>query len=148
MRPYTLCEVMLDKFIVALKPRRRNRHYLDVADEEHPTGGQLMGADPEVFAPAALRLVESGFDVIDINFGCPVKKVLGRCRGGFHLSQPAGCTRNCSPGARRGAGGRFRSRSRCGAESTTRRKAARSFSRFSRARLALALRRLRFTDEL
>jgi tRNA-dihydrouridine synthase B len=86
--PYTLCEVMLDKFILALKPRRRNRHYLDVADEEHPTGGQLMGADPEVFAPAALRLVESGFDVIDVNFGCPVKKVLGRCRGGFHLSQP------------------------------------------------------------
>src|SRR3954451_4773070 len=87
--PYTLCEVMLDKFIVALKPRRRNRHYLDVSNEEHPTGGQLMGADPENFAPAALRLVESGFDVIDINFGCPVKKVLGRCRGGFHLSQPA-----------------------------------------------------------
>jgi tRNA-dihydrouridine synthase B len=87
--PYTLCEVMLDKFIVQLKPRRRNRHYLEVSDEEHPTGGQLMGADPEVFAPAALRLVESGFDVIDINFGCPVKKVLGRCRGGFHLGQPA-----------------------------------------------------------
>jgi tRNA-dihydrouridine synthase B len=87
--PYTLCEVMLDKFIVQLKPRRRNRHFLEVHAEEHPTGGQLMGADPEVFAPAALRLVESGFDVIDINFGCPVKKVLGRCRGGFHLSQPA-----------------------------------------------------------
>jgi nifR3 family TIM-barrel protein len=86
--PYTLCEVMLDKFIVALKPRRRNRHFLMVADEEHPTGGQLMGADPSDFAPAALRLVEQGFDVIDINFGCPVKKVLGRCRGGFHLSQP------------------------------------------------------------
>jgi tRNA-dihydrouridine synthase B len=80
---------MLDKFILQLKPRRRNRHYLEVHEEEHPTGGQLMGADPEVFAPAALRLVESGFDVIDINFGCPVKKVLGRCRGGFHLSQPA-----------------------------------------------------------
>ncbi|MEO0530642.1 MAG: tRNA-dihydrouridine synthase, partial [Planctomycetota bacterium] len=31
---------------------------------------------------------DAGFDVIDINFGCPVKKVLGRCRGGFHLSQP------------------------------------------------------------
>ena len=87
--PYTLCEVMLDQFVVKLKPRRRNRHYLHVADEEHPTGGQLMGADPQDFAPAALRLVENGFDVIDINFGCPVKKVLGRCRGGFHLSQPA-----------------------------------------------------------
>src|SRR5436305_14896126 len=86
--PYTLCEVMLNKFVLALKARRRNRHWLHVADEEHPTGGQLMGADPQDFAPAALRLVEHGFDVIDINFGCPVKKVLGRCRGGFHLSQP------------------------------------------------------------
>lgn len=87
---YSLCEVMLDKFIVDLKMhRRRNQHFLRVADEEHPTGGQLMGADPEHFVPAALRLVECGFDVIDINFGCPVKKVLGRCRGGFHLSQPA-----------------------------------------------------------
>ncbi len=87
--PYTLCEVMLDKFVVQLKPRRKNRHFLQIADEEHPTGGQLMGADPQDFAPAALRLVEVGFDVIDINFGCPVKKVLGRCRGGFHLSQPS-----------------------------------------------------------
>jgi tRNA-dihydrouridine synthase B len=87
--PYTICEVMLDKFILELKPRRRNRHFLHVADEEHPTGGQLMGAEPEQFGPAAARLVENGFDVIDINFGCPVKKVLGRCRGGFHLSQPS-----------------------------------------------------------
>lgn len=87
--PYTLCEVMLDRFVNELKPRRRNRHFLQVAAEEHPTGGQLMGADPVDFAPAAQRLVASGFDVIDINFGCPVRKVLGRCRGGFHLSQPA-----------------------------------------------------------
>ncbi len=86
--PYTLCEVMLDKFVAELKPRRKNRHFLYVADEEHPVGGQLMGADPEQFGPAAQRMVEAGFDVIDINFGCPVKKVLGRCRGGFHLSQP------------------------------------------------------------
>lgn len=86
--PYTLCEVMLDKFVAELKPRRKTRHFLYVADEEHPVGGQLMGADPEVFGPAAERMVEAGFDVIDINFGCPVKKVLGRCRGGFHLSQP------------------------------------------------------------
>ena len=35
-----------------------------------------------------MKLVEAGFDIIDVNFGCPVKKVLGRCRGGFHLSQP------------------------------------------------------------
>jgi nifR3 family TIM-barrel protein len=86
--PYTLCEVMLDYFIMQVKDRPRNSHLMHVADEEHPAGGQLMGAEPEKFGPAAKRLVERGFDVIDVNFGCPVKKVLGRCRGGFHLSQP------------------------------------------------------------
>ncbi len=86
--PYTLCEVMLDQFLVQAANSRRNRGRMRVTDEERPVGGQLMGANPEDFGPAALRLVEAGFDVIDINFGCPVKKVLGRCRGGYHLSQP------------------------------------------------------------
>ncbi|MEQ8837434.1 MAG: tRNA-dihydrouridine synthase, partial [Lacipirellulaceae bacterium] len=86
--PYTLCEVMLDYFVLQVKERRKTSHLMHVADEEHPVAGQLMGAEPEQFGPAALKLVEKGFDVIDINFGCPVKRVLGRCRGGFHLSQP------------------------------------------------------------
>ncbi|QDU88678.1 putative tRNA-dihydrouridine synthase [Pirellulimonas nuda] len=86
--PYTLCEVMLDKFVTGLKDRKRTSHFLHILDGERPVGGQLMGADPEEFGPAATKMVEAGFDVIDINFGCPVKKVLGRCRGGFHLSQP------------------------------------------------------------
>jgi nifR3 family TIM-barrel protein len=47
-----------------------------------------MGATADDFVPAALRLIESGFDVIDLNFGCPVKKVLGRQRGGFLLGEP------------------------------------------------------------
>jgi nifR3 family TIM-barrel protein len=86
--PYTLCEVMLDQFILQAGHTKRNRGRMRVTAEEHPVGGQLMGANPEDFGPAAVRLVEAGFDVIDINFGCPVKKVLGRCRGGYHLSQP------------------------------------------------------------
>ncbi|GIW99388.1 MAG: tRNA-dihydrouridine synthase [Pirellulaceae bacterium] len=85
---YTLCEVMLDQFLVQVKDRQKNRHFLHISDEERPVGGQLMGAEPEQFAAGAARLVQAGFDVIDINFGCPVKKVLGRCRGGYHLSQP------------------------------------------------------------
>lgn len=85
---YSICEVMLDQFLVTLNDRKKNRHFLAIADEEHPVGGQLMGAEPEQFAAGAAKLVEAGFDVIDINFGCPVKKVLGRCRGGYHLSQP------------------------------------------------------------
>lgn len=86
--PYTICEVMLDEFLVNLKERKRTSHFLHISDEEHPVGGQLMGAEPEQFALGAMKLVDAGFDIIDINFGCPVKKVLGRCRGGFHLGQP------------------------------------------------------------
>ncbi|MCC9601755.1 tRNA-dihydrouridine synthase family protein [Stieleria sp. JC731] len=85
---YSVCEVMLDQFLLALNKRQRTKHFLDIHPEEHPVGGQLMGAEPEQFSLGALKLVEAGFDVIDVNFGCPVKKVLGRCRGGFHLSQP------------------------------------------------------------
>ena len=86
--PYTLCEVMLDQFLVAVKQRHKNRHFLHIDPDEHPVAGQLMGAEPDQFSAGAKRLVEAGFDVIDINFGCPVKKVLGRCRGGYHLGQP------------------------------------------------------------
>ena len=85
---YTLCEVMLDQFLLSVRQRKRTQHFLYLTDDDHPVGGQLMGAEPEQFAAGARRLVATGFDVIDINFGCPVKKVLGRCRGGYHLSQP------------------------------------------------------------
>jgi len=85
---YSLCEVMLDQFLLALSKRQKTKHFLDIHPSEHPVGGQLMGAEPEQFALGAMKLVEAGFDIIDVNFGCPVKKVLGRCRGGFHLSQP------------------------------------------------------------
>jgi len=86
---YSLGEVLLDQFVAAVGTNRRNLARLAVADEEHPVGGQLMGSNPDDFPPAARRLVAEGYDVIDINFGCPVKKVLGRCRGGYLLSQPA-----------------------------------------------------------
>ena len=85
---YSVCEVMLDQFLLALGKRQKTKHFLDIHPDEHPVGGQLMGAEPEQFSLGAMKLVEAGFDIIDVNFGCPVKKVLGRCRGGFHLSQP------------------------------------------------------------
>ncbi len=84
--PYALNEVVLDK-LVTQKGKARQR-ILRVEEDDHPVGGQLMGAEPTQFAHAAAELVEAGYDVIDVNFGCPVRKVLGRCRGGFHLSQP------------------------------------------------------------
>jgi len=86
---YSLGEVLLDRFVAEVGTNRRNLARLAVSPEEHPVGGQLMGANPDDFPPAARRLVAEGFDVIDVNFGCPVKKVLGRCRGGYLLGQPA-----------------------------------------------------------
>ncbi len=86
---YTIGEVLLDQFILDVTKGRKAKRYIRATAEERPSGAQLMGALPESFAPAALKLVEAGFDCIDINFGCPVKKVLGRCRGGYLLSQPA-----------------------------------------------------------
>jgi tRNA-dihydrouridine synthase B len=85
---YALGEVLLDRFVTEVGTNRRNLARLALADEEHPVGGQLMGANPDDFPPAARRLVAEGYDVIDINFGCPVKKVLGRCRGGYLLGVP------------------------------------------------------------
>ena len=50
---FALCEVMLDQFLVAVKQRKKNRHFLYIGDEEHPVGGQLMGAEPMQFAAGA-----------------------------------------------------------------------------------------------
>jgi len=86
---YTVCEVLLDQFIVNVTKGRKARRFLRVDDEDHPVGAQLMGALPEQFPPAALKLVEAGFAAIDLNFACPVKKVLGRGRGGALLADPA-----------------------------------------------------------
>ena len=86
--PYTIGEVLLDRFVVAVSKGSKVRRHIRVTDEEHPCGAQLMGAVPEEFPPAALRLVRAGFDVIDLYFGCPVRMVLGRCRGGYLLSRP------------------------------------------------------------
>lgn len=84
--PYALHEVVLDRLLIA--PSRLHRKIFHVPAEDHPVGGQIMGSDPLEFGQAA-RVMAEIFDVIDINFGCPVRKVLGRRRGGWLLSEPS-----------------------------------------------------------
>src|SRR5215475_12453789 len=67
----------------ATKPTRTFR-YLYFDPDEHPISAQLFGADPQVMADAARYCEDIGFDIVDINFGCPVKKVV-RCNGGSGL---------------------------------------------------------------
>src|SRR5215813_1421597 len=54
--PYTLCEVLLDQFVATAGTSKKANRRLRVTDEEHPVGGQLMGANPDDFPPAAKRL--------------------------------------------------------------------------------------------
>jgi tRNA-dihydrouridine synthase B len=54
----------------------RNFRYLYFEPEEHPITCQLFGSDPNVLAEAARVCEDRGFDFVDINFGCPVNKVV------------------------------------------------------------------------
>jgi nifR3 family TIM-barrel protein len=85
--PYAVTEALLDQ--VLLRGGRGREKGAILCEADHPVAGQLMGSEPEELAAASKLLIESGFDVIDLNFACPVKKVMGRCRGGYLLSDPA-----------------------------------------------------------
>ena len=54
---------------------------LTIADEERPVGIQIYGRDVEAMVEAAKMVEQAGPDVIDLNFGCPVKKVAGKGAG-------------------------------------------------------------------
>lgn len=86
--PYTIAEVMLDQFVVNLSRGKKAGRYIRRTDDEHPCGAQLMGSTADELAPAARKMVEARFDVIDVNLGCPAKKVVGKCRGGYLLGHP------------------------------------------------------------
>ncbi len=58
----------------------RSERYLSFDPEEHPISGQLFGAEPTVMARAAAMVEDLGFDFVDINLGCPAKKVV-KCGG-------------------------------------------------------------------
>ena len=63
---------------------QKAKRYLHFYDDEHPISAQLFGSDPKVMAEAA-RIVEGlGFDLVDLNLGCPAKKVV-KCNGGSGL---------------------------------------------------------------
>ena len=55
----------------------KRRRYLTFYDDEHPIGAQLFGANAETLADAARIVEETGFDLVDLNLGCPAKRVVG-----------------------------------------------------------------------
>ena len=66
----------------------RTLGYLRVARDEHPLAIQIFGSEPQVMAEAARMVVAAGADIVDINFGCPVRKVTKTGAGATLLEDP------------------------------------------------------------
>jgi tRNA-dihydrouridine synthase B len=66
----------------------RTLGYLRIATDEHPLAVQIFGAEPETMAEAAQMVEAAGADLVDINFGCPVKKVTKTGAGATLLDDP------------------------------------------------------------
>src|SRR5687768_586057 len=62
--------------------------YLRVATDEHPLAIQIFGSEPRVMADAARMVEAAGADLVDINFGCPVRKVTKTGAGATILDDP------------------------------------------------------------
>jgi len=82
------CGLIMTEFTsadgVLRKKDQKAKRYLHFYEDEHPISAQLFGSDPYVMAEAA-RMVEGlGFDLVDLNLGCPAKKVV-KCNGGSGL---------------------------------------------------------------
>jgi tRNA-dihydrouridine synthase B len=82
------CGLLMTEFTSAdglsrMRESKRKR-YLTFYDDEHPIGAQLFGSNAETLAEAARIVEETGFDTVDLNLGCPAKRVVG-CNGGSGL---------------------------------------------------------------
>ena len=88
IRNLSHCGLIMTEFTSAegvLRDRdAKTRRYLHFYPDEHPISAQLFGGEPQVLSEAA-RMVEGlGFDLVDLNLGCPAKKVV-KCAAGSGL---------------------------------------------------------------
>jgi tRNA-dihydrouridine synthase B len=79
---------MVSSFGLHYRNERTMRELLRLHPDEHPVSVQLFGQDPEVMRSAAALVAEAGADLIDINMGCPVRKVCKTGAGAALLSDP------------------------------------------------------------
>jgi tRNA-dihydrouridine synthase B len=79
---------MVSSFGVRYGNERTRREFLRIHPEEHPVSIQLFGQDPDVMREAAAAVAAAGADVIDLNMGCPVRKVCRTGAGAALLEDP------------------------------------------------------------
>lgn len=82
------CGLLMTEFTsadgLARMRESKRRRYLTFYDDEHPIGAQLFGSNAQTLAEAARIVEDTGFDTVDLNLGCPAKRVVG-CNGGSGL---------------------------------------------------------------
>jgi tRNA-dihydrouridine synthase B len=81
------CGLIMTEFTSAdgmLRDRKMRGRYLHFYDDEHPISAQLFGSNPQSLSDAARLVEQLGFDLVDLNLGCPAKKVV-KCNGGSGL---------------------------------------------------------------
>ncbi|UWZ87042.1 tRNA dihydrouridine synthase DusB [Occallatibacter riparius] len=82
------CGLLMTEFTSAdglsrMRESKRKR-YLTFYEDEHPISAQIFGSNPETLSEAARIIQDTGFDTVDLNLGCPAKRVVG-CNGGSGL---------------------------------------------------------------
>lgn len=85
------CELVFTEMVSAeglVRKARKTRKYMEIHVDERPAGVQIFGAAPNVLAAAAQIAEDSGADLVDINMGCPVKKVLKAGAGSALMKDP------------------------------------------------------------
>ncbi|MBA4031844.1 MAG: dihydrouridine synthase [Planctomyces sp.] len=83
-----VCSERIDGCDVASRDKRAMKLLATTAGER-PAVGQISGGEPQEIAEAARVIQELGFAIVDLNFECPIKRLVGRGEGGALMAQPA-----------------------------------------------------------
>ena len=85
------CGLMCTEMVSAkalLYKNRNTKPLLETKPEERPVAVQLFGSDPEIMSEMALMLEEGPYDIIDVNMGCPVPKIVNNGEGSALMKNP------------------------------------------------------------
>lgn len=82
-----VCMEMVSAKAIAYHNRNTER-LMEINDREHPVSLQLFGSEPDLMAEIAAQIEDKPFDILDINMGCPVPKIVGNGEGSALMKNP------------------------------------------------------------
>lgn len=82
-----VCMEMVSAKAIAYHNRNTEK-LMEINDREHPVSLQLFGSDPDLMAEIAAQIEDKPFDILDINMGCPVPKIVGNGEGSALMKNP------------------------------------------------------------